>query len=166
MKITAELGVNLEIEQAKRELAARREEYAKLLAEYDELTGTVRCSLETEYMMQIGRLEYRLFSLQIRMRQLRREIALYQAAKNRNETISEAEVTSIIEREFAEYKAQLAARQAKIREAEKLHGSENWLLGTIAQEKGNCHLYEKMGYHLSGTETIVNEKMTIIGYEK
>ena len=35
MKITAELGVNLEIEQAKRELAARREEYAKLLAEYD-----------------------------------------------------------------------------------------------------------------------------------
>ena len=56
--------------------------------------------------------------------------------------------------------------QAAIREAERLHGSENWSLGTIRQEAGNCHLYEKMGYHLSGTETVVNEKMTIIGYEK
>ena len=56
--------------------------------------------------------------------------------------------------------------QQAIREAERLHGSENWSLGTIKQEKGNCHLYEKMGYHLSGTETIVNDKMTIIGYEK
>ncbi len=56
--------------------------------------------------------------------------------------------------------------QQAIREAERLHGGENWSLGTIAQEKGNCHLYEKMGYRLSGTETIVNEKMTIIGYEK
>lgn len=56
--------------------------------------------------------------------------------------------------------------QQAIREAERLHGGENWSLDTIAQEKGNCHLYEKMGYRLSGTETIVNEKMTIIGYEK
>ena len=56
--------------------------------------------------------------------------------------------------------------QQAILEAERLHGSENWSLGTIRQEAGNCHLYEKMGYHLSGTETVVNEKMTIIGYEK
>ena len=56
--------------------------------------------------------------------------------------------------------------QAAIREAERIHGAENWSLGTIAQEAGNCHLYEKMGYHLSGTETPVNEKLTIIGYEK
>ena len=64
-----------------------------------------------------------------------------------------------------QYRNRGYAQQA-IREAERLHGSENWSLGTIAQEKGNCHLYEKMGYHLSGTETVVNEKMTIIGYEK
>ena len=64
-----------------------------------------------------------------------------------------------------QYRNRGYAQQA-IREAERLHGSENWSLGTIAQEKGNCHLYEKMGYRLSGTETVVNDKMTIIGYEK
>lgn len=141
MKMTDELGVNLEIEQAKRELAERRKEYAKLLAEYDELTGAVRRHLEAEYMMQIGRLEYRLFSLQIRARQLKREIALYQAAKNRNETISETEVAAIIEREFAEYKAQLAACQEKIREAETLHFSPKL---TVGDTKAIRELYHDM----------------------
>ena len=56
--------------------------------------------------------------------------------------------------------------QEAIREAERLHGSDNWSLGTIREEPGNCHLYEKMGYRLSGTMTPVNESMTIIGYEK
>ena len=40
--------------------------------------------------------------------------------------------------------------QAAITAAEKIHGSENWKLDTILQEKGNLHLYEKMGYHQTG----------------
>ncbi len=64
-----------------------------------------------------------------------------------------------------QYRNRGYAQQA-IREAERLHGSIDWSLGTIKQEKGNCHLYEKMGYRLSGTETVINDKMTIIGYEK
>ena len=40
-----------------------------------------------------------------------------------------------------------------------------WSLGTIKQEAGNCHFYEKLGFVKSGTETVVNEKMTLIGYE-
>ena len=123
MNTTCELGTNLEIENAKRKLDARRGEYAKLLAEYDELTGTVRRNLETLYMMRIGRLEYRLFSLQIRVRQLKREIALYQAAKNRGETISAEEVLTIIELEFAEFKTMLTEQQEKIRNAEEFHFS-------------------------------------------
>lgn len=41
-----------------------------------------------------------------------------------------------------------------------------WSLATIKQEAGNCHFYEKLGFVKTGTETIVNEKMTLIGYEK
>ena len=56
--------------------------------------------------------------------------------------------------------------QAAIREAERMHGSENWELDTILQEKGNCHLYEKMGYRRTGKTEIVNEKLTLVFYEK
>ena len=56
--------------------------------------------------------------------------------------------------------------QAAIREAETIHGSENWQLGTILQEKGNCHLYEKMGYHQTGESKVINDRMTLVFYEK
>ena len=56
--------------------------------------------------------------------------------------------------------------QAAILDAEKRHGSHNWELGTILQETGNCYLYEKMGYHQTDRQTVVNDKMTIVGYEK
>jgi len=41
-----------------------------------------------------------------------------------------------------------------------------WKLDTILQEQGNCYLYEKLGYKKTGKEDKVNEKMTIIYYEK
>lgn len=56
--------------------------------------------------------------------------------------------------------------QAAMREAEKLHGGEGWALDTILQERGNCYLYEKMGYHQTGENHVINERMTIVNYEK
>ena len=56
--------------------------------------------------------------------------------------------------------------QAAIRSAEAIHGSENWQLLTILQEAGNCHLYEKMGYRQVGIAKVVNERMTLVIYEK
>lgn len=56
--------------------------------------------------------------------------------------------------------------QATITAAEAIHGSDNWKLATILQEQGNCHLYEKMGYHKTGQTDIINDKMTIVYYEK
>ena len=41
-----------------------------------------------------------------------------------------------------------------------------WKLATILQEKGNCHLYEKCGFQRVGEENVINERMTIIGYER
>lgn len=56
--------------------------------------------------------------------------------------------------------------QQAIIEAEKIHGTDNWELDTILQEPGNCHLYEKMGYHRTGKTEIINDRMTIVFYEK
>ena len=56
--------------------------------------------------------------------------------------------------------------QIAIREAEKIHGAEYWSLDTILQEKGNLHLYEKMGYHQTGRIEKINDRMDIVYYEK
>ena len=56
--------------------------------------------------------------------------------------------------------------QQAIAEAERIHGKNHWKLDTILQEKGNCYLYEKLGYHQTGITEIINDKMTIVFYEK
>ena len=56
--------------------------------------------------------------------------------------------------------------QAAILAVEDLYGADNWCLDTILQEKGNCYLYEKMGYHQTGKVEHINDRMDIVFYEK
>lgn len=64
-----------------------------------------------------------------------------------------------------EYRGKGIAQKA-IEKAEEIHGNNNWELSTVKEEKGNCYLYEKMGYKLTGASEIINEKMTIVYYKK
>lgn len=41
-----------------------------------------------------------------------------------------------------------------------------WELDTILQEHGNCHLYEKLGYKRIDKINVINDRMTIVFYEK
>lgn len=56
--------------------------------------------------------------------------------------------------------------QEAMRAIEEIYGSDHWCLDTILQEKGNLHLYEKMGYHQTGKIEHINERMDIVFYEK
>ena len=56
--------------------------------------------------------------------------------------------------------------QQAIKEAERIHGKQHWKLDTILQERGNCYLYEKLGYHQTGKTEQINDRMTIVFYEK
>ena len=56
--------------------------------------------------------------------------------------------------------------QAAMIAAEQIHEPDNWSLDTILQEKGNLHLYEKMGYHQIGQIEKINDRMDIVYYEK
>ena len=56
--------------------------------------------------------------------------------------------------------------QSAIKICEQIHGNNNWELSTILQEKGNCYLYEKLGYHSNGKTQVINDKLTLIFYEK
>lgn len=65
-----------------------------------------------------------------------------------------------------EYQNRGIAQEAlKILE-EKHNKILKWVLDTIYEEKGNCHLYEKLGYVKVGEIKKVNENMSIINYEK
>ena len=44
--------------------------------------------------------------------------------------------------------------------------AKSWKSGTILQEKGNCYLYEKIGYKNTGTTKVINDKMTMVIYKK
>lgn len=44
--------------------------------------------------------------------------------------------------------------------------ARTWELDTILQEKGNCYLYEKLGYQTTGEVKKINDKMSIVFYEK
>ena len=66
---------------------------------------------------------------------------------------------------MTEYRGRDYAQRA-IQLAEEIHGASNWELDTILQEKGNCYLYEKMGYRRIGEAKVVNGRMTLIFYHK
>lgn len=46
------------------------------------------------------------------------------------------------------------------------YDADKWILATIEQEDRDCHFYEKLGFVRTGSSTVVNDKMTIIGFEK
>ena len=44
--------------------------------------------------------------------------------------------------------------------------AERWELETILQEEGNCYFYEKMGYRRTGVTRELNDRMTIVSFQK
>ena len=57
--------------------------------------------------------------------------------------------------------------QTALLEIERLHPNvERWVLDTILEEAGNCHLYEKIGYKKTGRTEKIQEGMTLVFYEK
>jgi len=56
--------------------------------------------------------------------------------------------------------------QSVIKICEDIHGKNNWELSTILQEKGNCYLYEKLGYSSTGKTQVINDRLTLIFYKK
>lgn len=57
--------------------------------------------------------------------------------------------------------------QTALKEIEKIYRDcKCWILDTILQEKGNCHLYEKLGYVRIGEPKKVNDRLTLMDYKK
>ncbi|MDL2248973.1 GNAT family N-acetyltransferase [Tyzzerella sp. OttesenSCG-928-J15] len=57
------------------------------------------------------------------------------------------------------------AKQA-IYQVESLYSQKIWELDTIKQEEKLCHLYEAVGYKLTGKEEHIKPGMTLVFYRK
>ena len=65
-----------------------------------------------------------------------------------------------------QHQGQGIAQEALLK-IERMHSDvERWFLDTILQEAGNCYLYEKLGYKRTNKIEEVNEKMTLVFFEK
>ena len=65
-----------------------------------------------------------------------------------------------------EFQSRGYAQQA-IQQAEALYPqAQRWELDTIKQEPKLCHLYEKMGYQLTGQENHIQPGMDLVDYAK
>ena len=114
------LGFQPEYEQLRAELAKLKERYEERLVFYAEESNHVKKTLESRYMMTIGRKEFQLFSAQVEIARLRREVSLYQAALSHGGRAVPEEVERILEAEFEQYRQQLEQRRVEV-EAAKEH---------------------------------------------
>lgn len=58
------------------------------------------------------------------------------------------------------------AQTAMLMAEQKFADDKAWELSTLAEEAGNCYLYEKLGYRRTGKEQKINNRATLVYYQK
>ncbi|KAA0965460.1 GNAT family N-acetyltransferase [Sporosarcina sp. ANT_H38] len=65
-----------------------------------------------------------------------------------------------------EYQGQGIAQKAITQIERTFPQAASWELATVAEEKRNCYLYEKMGFAKTGEIKRINDIMTLVYYKK
>ena len=65
-----------------------------------------------------------------------------------------------------EYQGQGIAQKSILIVEEMFPRATTWELATLLEEKGNCYLYEKMGFSLTGVTKKLNDNTTLVYYKK
>ncbi|HSJ38557.1 MAG TPA: GNAT family N-acetyltransferase [Planococcus sp. (in: firmicutes)] len=58
------------------------------------------------------------------------------------------------------------AQRAILLAEQKFSNDRTWELSTLAEETGNCYLYEKLGYKRTDRTEKINERTTLVYYKK
>lgn len=108
-----------DFEKLKNEVEKLKTELSMLLLEQDELRFVICKNIETEYMLRLGAIEYKVYEAQCTALRLKREIELIQAKKNRQEPVNFSDIEEILDNEFADYRRKLDEQIGKMNEALK-----------------------------------------------
>ncbi len=125
-----EIIVFPEIERLHEEIEHLRNEVSALLMERDELKYVICKNIETEYMLELGDLEYKVYEAMCKALRMKRKLELIQAAKNRQEKVILFEIELILDEEFAQYQETLNLQIEKMKEALERDQAE-----TLSQEE-------------------------------
>lgn len=130
-----------DFEKLKNEVEKMRTELSMLLLERDELQFVICKNIETEYMLNLGSIEYKAYEAQCTALRLKRKIELIQAKKNRQEKVIISAIEEVLDNEFAEYQKQLDEQINKMNDALKRSKAE---VLTDEENKELKKLYRKI----------------------
>lgn len=116
-KSANEIILNLEYENLKNELLKKRTELSMLVLQRDELKYVICKNIETEYMLELGSLEYCLYQSECIIMRLKRKVELIQMRINRQEKIDVPAIDKLLDEQFREYQQKLEEKIKKMNEA-------------------------------------------------
>lgn len=105
--------------EAKEKLIELKKTLADLVFEKDNLEFVICEYIKTQYMLNFGSLEYKLYKAYCKYLRLRRKKEMIQAKKNRQESIDIESIENDLDYEFAEYKKILDEKISDMKEALK-----------------------------------------------
>ena len=112
-----EMALFPEFDKLQIEVERMRTELSMLLLERDELQFVICRNIETQYMLKIGDIEYRVYEAQCAVLRLKRKLELIQSKQNRQEKIDIAEIENMLNKEFSDYQKKLDEQIEKMNEA-------------------------------------------------
>lgn len=121
-------------EKLKSEVARLRTELSMLVLERDDLLYQQCRSIEAEYMLAFGALQYKVYETECAILRAKRKIELIQAQINRQQNPDLAEIEKTLEEEFAAYTARLEAEIEKMDAVVKRRRHSRPLSGDETQE--------------------------------
>ena len=120
-----EVGFNDEYKALKLRHAALREQVANQIEMYTHLVEVVGPNMKAQYMMLVGQLEHRAYELRTEVNSWKRRFALRQQYLNRGETPDFMGIEAELDKEFAQYLAEIKKHIEEIKEASlKFHAGK------------------------------------------
>ncbi len=112
-----DIAIHSEYEALLKEAKKLQTELSALIMERDELKHHICKNIQTEYMLKLGTLEYKVFEFQCKILRIKRKIELIQAQFNRQEIVNIIEIEIKLDFEYAEYQEKLNEKMNDINEA-------------------------------------------------
>lgn len=135
------IAANSEYERLLREAERLQANLSALILERDELKYHICPTLQAEYMLKLGALEYKVLELQYKILRIKREIALIQLVINLEQVVNIPNIEIQLDNEFKEYQERLNEKMDDMNEAMK-RGSMETL--SPEQTKEIRKLYNKI----------------------
>ena len=120
-----EVGFSDEYKALKLRYAALRERVANQIEMFTHLVEVVGPNMKAQYMMLVGQLEHRVYELKAEVNRWKRRFALRQQYLNRGEKPDFMGIEAELDKEFAEYLAEIKKHIEEIKEASlKFHAGK------------------------------------------